>query len=193
MPFLPAHCFICWGLKIDLPQKRARPNSKWETDPGQLGSSQPRQPGIKASLAVHEPQHGVWLSNLHLAVSLCSLSWRKGRPSQAQKMPLAWRGQSDAPGCHSPASCAGTAVRASFFKCRLYAQHFTFSKCSLHYNLDEWVQGSVHTSPIRRLSRPPKSPGPARGRAGTRAAEASGLLRSDTASPCGFVSSRVGI
>lgn len=75
MLFLPAHCSVCWGLKLIFHKGGGvgQPNSKWKTDPGQLESGWPRQSRIKGACAVQQPQHGVWLSNLHLAVSLCAL------------------------------------------------------------------------------------------------------------------------
>lgn len=49
--FPHAHCSVCWGLKTDLPSRRAQLNPKWKTDPGQpasgadseqIGGSKPR-------------------------------------------------------------------------------------------------------------------------------------------------------
>lgn len=103
-------------------------------------------------------------------------------PVKPRRCPRHGEARTMAPGCHSPASCTGAAVGASFFKYQLYAQRFAASKCRLHYNLGEQVRGSVRTAPIRRPRRPPDFT-PAHNRTGPRPCTASGLPRSDAASP----------
>ena len=112
--------------------KEGAAEPKMETRPRAAREHRPRQPRIKAGSAVHEPQHGVWLSNLHLAVSLCSLSWREGDPAE--------------PGGHPRPMFR---CEAPFLKCPPCAQPFVHSTC---------VRGSgeqVASTLPRRETKPP--------------------------------------